>query len=76
MKRVKHILQAAFSITIVMFTAIFAWTAEPTEDTPIMVIPEKVFQFSEVKEGTVLKHTFKVLNQGTKVLTIKRVKPG
>ena len=76
MKRVKHILQAAFSITIVTFTAISAWTAESTKDTPIMVIPEKVFQFNEVKEGMVLKHTFKVLNQGTQVLTIKRVKPG
>ena len=43
---------------------------------PKMVLKERVFDFKEVKEGEVIEHTFRVLNQGEGILEIKKVKPG
>ena len=43
---------------------------------PKMVLKERVFDFKEVKEGEVIEHTFKVLNQGEESLEIKKVAPG
>ncbi len=50
--------------------------AEDGKDGPVMVIPESVFDFKEVKEGTLLEYSFKVYNKGKGVLTIKRIWPG
>ena len=41
-----------------------------------MVLEEQKFDFGEVKEGEVISHDFKVLNQGDQTLEIKNVKPG
>ena len=43
---------------------------------PKMVVRERVFDSKEVKEGEVIVHTFRVLNQGGQTLKIIRVKPG
>jgi len=62
-------------ILMVLFTTTCLWAGD-ISNAPVIVIPEKVFDFKEVKEGTVLEHIFKVYNKGNKVLNIKRVKPG
>jgi len=41
-----------------------------------MVMPETSHDFKEVEEGTVLEHSFQVMNQGSQVLEIKNVNPG
>ena len=43
---------------------------------PKMIIIEKDFDFKEVDQGIVIKHTFKVLNKGDRPLEIRKVKPG
>jgi hypothetical protein len=41
-----------------------------------MVLKEREFDFKDVKEGKIIRHTFQVLNQGDKALEIKKVAPG
>jgi Protein of unknown function (DUF1573) len=41
---------------------------------PVLVLNEKIYDFGEVKQGKVIEHTFRVLNQGDEVLQIIRVK--
>ena len=43
---------------------------------PRAAVEGREFDFKEVKEGTVLEHTFKVLNKGDETLKIISVKPG
>jgi len=43
---------------------------------PKMVLEETKFDFGGVKEGGVLSHAFRVLNQGDQPLLIRKVKPG
>jgi len=43
---------------------------------PKIVLNEREFDFMEVEEGRVVKHTFRVLNEGTETLEIKKVAPG
>ncbi len=43
---------------------------------PRIVVKEQVFDFKEIKEGSVVQHTFKVLNEGDQTLEIKNVRPG
>lgn len=43
---------------------------------PKMVLEELKFDFGEVKEGEVISHAFRVLNQGDQPLEIRKVKPG
>ncbi|HBF42431.1 MAG TPA: hypothetical protein DDW42_02150 [Desulfobacteraceae bacterium] len=42
---------------------------------PKMVLKDEVFDFNEVKEGTIVEHSFKILNVGDQPLEIK-VRPG
>lgn len=50
----------------------------PAQETkgPKMLLKEREFNFEDVKEGKVIRHTFQVLNQGDKALEIKKVAPG
>ena len=50
----------------------------PAQETkgPKMVLKEREFDFKDVKEGKIVRHTFKVLNQGDETLEIKKVAPG
>ncbi len=41
---------------------------------PGMMVEEREFDFKEVKEGTVLEHTFKIFNKGSEPLKIFSVK--
>jgi hypothetical protein len=41
-----------------------------------MSIEENYFNFQEVTEGSVLTHTFKILNKGDQPLKIRKVSPG
>ena len=50
--------------------------AEEAKLEPVIVIPESVFDFHEVKEGTLLEHSFGVYNKGQQPLEIQNVKPG
>ena len=43
---------------------------------PKMVLKEQEFDFKEVKEGEIIRHTFQVLNEGDAMLEIKKVSPG
>lgn len=43
---------------------------------PKIVLPESGHDFKEVEEGSVLEHTFKVINPGGEVLKIRSVNPG
>ena len=43
---------------------------------PKMVLKEREFDFGEVKEGDILKHSFSVFNRGNEDLRIISVKPG
>ena len=50
----------------------------PAQETkgPKMVLKEREFDFKDVKEGKIIRHTFQVLNQGDETLEIKKVAPG
>ena len=43
---------------------------------PKMVLKERAFDFKEVKEGEIIRHSFHVLNQGDETLRILKVRPG
>jgi len=43
---------------------------------PKMVLKDQEFDFKEVKEGEIIRHTFQVLNEGDERLEIKKVSPG
>lgn len=43
---------------------------------PRISVEGREFDFKEVKEGTVLEHTFKILNIGEEPLKIISVRPG
>ena len=43
---------------------------------PKIVLKEREFDFKDVKEGKIIRHTFQVLNQGDETLRIEKVSPG
>ena len=43
---------------------------------PRIAVASREFDFKEVMEGTVLEHTFKILNKGDEPLNILSVRPG
>lgn len=74
--KTKQRFEVLISLILIMLFAMSSTAAEEAQNAPVMVIPETVFDFKEVKEGAILEHTFKVYNKGGSILTIKRVKPG
>ena len=74
--RTKRGLVVIFFLAAIICLTMTDLRAAETSITPVMIIPETVFDFGEVREGVALEHTFKIRNKGSKVLTIKRVKPG
>ena len=72
MKRVFQILLSVF-----LLSAFWGHTLLAQESRgPKIVVKEPVFDFKEIKEGDVVQHTFKVLNEGDQILEIKNVRPG
>ena len=43
---------------------------------PVIVVEESIHDFGQVSQGEAVTHDFRVLNQGTAPLEIKKVKPG
>jgi hypothetical protein len=64
-------------IICIALITLFGYSA-PAQETkePKMVLKEREFDFNDVKEGKVIRHTFQVLNQGDETLEIKKVTPG
>ena len=50
--------------------------AQEARQGPKMVLKERKFDFNEVKEGEIIRHSFQVLNHGDETLKIIRVRPG
>jgi hypothetical protein len=71
----KRVLQVALSILLL---SVFWGHPVPAQENrgPKIVVKEPVFDFKEIKEGDVVQHTFKVLNEGDQILEIKSVRPG
>jgi len=66
-----------FGIICIALFAFFGYSSLAQEPRgPKIVLKERVFDFKEVKEGEVIEHTFKVLNQGDRTLKIIKIKPG
>lgn len=63
-------------ISIILFVFSLSSAVAQEVKGPKMVIEKSAYDFKKVKEGEVLEHTFRVLNQGDQDLEIKRVKPG
>jgi hypothetical protein len=65
------------ALACAFFSAFLAHFALAQESQgPKMVLEELQFEFGEVKEGEVVSHAFRVLNQGDEPLEIRKVKPG
>ena len=64
-------------VSIFLFSVFWGHTLPAQENRgPKIVVKEPVFDFKEIKEGDVVQHTFKVLNEGDQILEIKNVRPG
>jgi hypothetical protein len=72
MKRLVTIASFAVLLCVSLSTVSFA---QPLSG-PSMVLPEKSFDFTEVEEGKVVEHAFRVLNRGDQPLEITNVNPG
>ena len=72
MKKNFHMVLACAFVTL--FFAHFALAREI--QGPKMILEELKFDFGEVKEGAIVSHAFRVLNQGDQPLNIRKVKPG
>jgi hypothetical protein len=64
-------LLAALAGLIVCAASAFA---EPSRG-PRISLPEPVFDFGQVREGSVLEHVFEIRNAGTEVLLLRQVRP-
>ena len=64
-------------IICIALVNLFGYSAPAQEiKGPNMVLKEREFDFKDVKEGKIIRHTFQVLNQGDETLEIKKVAPG
>jgi hypothetical protein len=65
------------ALTTFCLSLIFLNTAiSQQESTPKMVLKEEVYNFNDVDEGVVIQHTFKVFNEGDKILEVQKIEPG
>ena len=71
----KRVLQMA--LLVLLLSTSLGYTVLAQENRgPRIVVKEQVFDFKEIKEGSVVQHTFMVLNEGDQTLEIKSVRPG
>lgn len=71
-KKIKHFLFPYFMISVIF--CLHIWAGEIKG--PSMIIQEPDFDAREVKEGTLIEHSFTFKNEGDTLLEIKRVDPG
>jgi len=64
------------SFCVLLFSFLLSSSPAQTPSGPSMVLPERAYDFKEVKEGKVVEHAFRVLNKGNQPLEIKNVNPG
>lgn len=65
------------AIALLALTALTAQAQEnKTKAAPKLIVASANYDFGSVKEGTEIKHTFKILNDGSASLEIKNVSPG
>jgi hypothetical protein len=69
-------LSILFLVIVAFLTWYPSWAMAKAKKGPHLVIEESLYDFKEVKEGTVLKHDFKMLNKGDETLIIEKVRPG
>jgi hypothetical protein len=70
----KVVFKLSFSIPLVSLCLATGWAQQTSG--PKMVLPQKLYNAQEVKQGEIVKYGFPVLNQGDQPLEIKRVQPG
>ena len=51
-----------------------SWTEDQMKNAPHISIPEKVFNFGEIKQGEKVEHKFKVTNTGKSNLVFRKIK--
>ncbi|NPA35938.1 MAG: DUF1573 domain-containing protein [Chlorobi bacterium] len=51
-----------------------SWSEEQMKNAPKIEIPEKVFNFGEIKQGEKVEHKFKVTNAGKSPLIFRKIK--
>ena len=66
------------SVPLLFFSLVFCvnYSLAQDDQSPRIVVKEQVFDFKEVDQGEDLVHIFKVVNTGSQLLEIKKVKPG
>ena len=74
-KRLQKVAYGVFFLISLVSLCLSTGWAQQTSG-PKMVLPEKLYNAQEVKQGDVVKHDFPVLNEGDQPLEIKRVQPG
>ncbi len=65
-------------VLVLFFVLVFSgyWVFAQEPKGPKIVIKGVRHDFGDVKEGEIVTHTFRVLNQGNETLKIIKVKPG
>jgi hypothetical protein len=71
----KRLFTLALFCVLLSFASFSSSPAQPPSG-PSIVLPERSFDFREVKEGEAVEHTFRVLNKGNQPLEVKKVNPG
>ncbi len=66
------------SVLVLFIILVFSgnWVFAQETKGPKIVIKVMRHDFGDVKEGEIVTHTFRVLNQGNETLKIMKVKPG
>jgi hypothetical protein len=59
-------------LLLILYSSLLTWARDPV--APKIFIQDKVYDAGEVDEGTLIEHTFKVVNQGNELLEVKKVK--
>ena len=67
---------SAFALTFLILMFGLGYCLASENIGPKLVIEERLFDAMEVKEGTVIEHSFKVLNTGDSPLMLTKVSPG
>lgn len=63
-------------LAVLMVWVACPWAEEKKEAVPIIDIENPEYDFSQVPQGQVVRHDFRVFNRGTAALEINKVKTG
>jgi hypothetical protein len=65
-----------FYIICVLLSPVFSLAENTTAKGPAVFLPEEVFEFQPVLEGTQIIHKFAILNKGDSLLQILKIQSG